>query len=179
MDTGPAFRLKVGGSLLYLAKRVIRYAVCNSRQVYEETTREVQTYGRANAFQWLVHIWSSRRPANWKYLMTGRISPWMTTLGVRPRLDKSCLTTTEISSTRYKQAMISASILSEQCGRATDRHAITRDRPPSITYMTYPAPPKVSSRIQLPSNWPTICIEGSDGVSSGGIAKINSLGLTD
>ena len=120
-----------------------------------------------------------RRPANWKYLMTGRISPWMTTLffcgqrplpfggshlrlpsgpagirtttgslsalarptpyqlshrvaspwmttlGLRPRLDRSCLTTTEISSTRYKQAMISASILSEQCGRATDRHATT------------------------------------------------------
>ena len=58
----------------------------------------------------------NRRKKKRKYLITGRISPWMTTLDVRPRLHKSCLTTTETSSTRYKQAMISASILSEQCG---------------------------------------------------------------
>ena len=75
--------------------------------------------------------------------------------------------------------MISASILSEHCGRATARHAITRDWPPSMAYTTYPAPPNVSSRRQLPSNWPTICMEGSSCVSSEGIARIISFGLMD
>ena len=89
---------------------------------------------------------------------------------------RSCLAKTETSSTRNKHANISASILSEHCGRATALHAITRDWPPSMAYTTYPAPPSSSSRWQLPSNWPTIWMEGWFGVSSMEQAKITSSG---
>ena len=85
------------------------------------------------------------------------------------------MTKVDSSSTRYWHAKISASILSEQLGRQIALVASTRERPPSIAYMIYPAPPIPSSRRQLPSNWPTIWMDDEQGASVS-CTKIISLG---
>ena len=187
MDTGPESRLKVAGSLLCRASTKWEACPAKSSAIPFATRGKYKNnaWGRCKLTVVRMHSngWCMsnlrKRLANWKYLMTGRISPWMTTLGVRPLLASSCLTNTETSSTRNRQAMISASILSEHCGSATARHAMTRDWPPSMAYTTYPAPPNVSSRRQLPSNWPTICMEGPKCISSEGNARIISFGPMD
>ena len=84
----PEFRLKVAGSLLYLANR--NWEACSAKS----SAMPFATRGRYKKRPWgrckltVVRMLSSgwcmsslrRRPANWKYLMTGRISPWITTL---------------------------------------------------------------------------------------------------
>ena len=65
-------------------------------------------------------------------------------MGKVPSVDANCLATIDISSMRKRHARISASMLSEQLGRATALHASTRDSPADTVYRTYPAPPSCS-----------------------------------
>ena len=130
--------------------------------------RNIEANGDTDLFKWVGHVKPSESASELKVFDYGEYitldyDDWKSAL-------RSCYPSGDDRHffLRKGHAKISASMLSEQLGKATALHtrdspAGTRDSPADTVYRTYPAPPSCSILWQLPTN----CVAAAPAVARG------------